>query len=99
MRDTDDFPDEPNADKVIIARVGHAFWLLEGEQHFGAMLAGDGSYPKPVTCIAFQSQSHFIDALDAQGVSFHTLWGINPAIIRRLERDAELVEVTPPQAA
>ncbi|NSX53685.1 hypothetical protein [Parasulfitobacter algicola] len=99
MRDTNDFPEKPNDDHLVIAQAGDSYWLLDGEPHFSAMLSGLGPYPTPIQCVMFTSVFHLTEFLQAQGTELSALWGINPAIITRLERKDEIVQISPVDAA
>lgn len=100
MRDTnnspDDEPEDDGDDRIILARAKGAFWLLEGERYLNAMLLGREPYPTPVHCIEFQSASDLNLFLLSEGLALTACWGVNPAIIDRLQRRDELVAVSPP---
>ena len=53
----DDQPDDGQGggDGIVLARIGDAFWLLEGEAHLDAMLTTTDGYPTPVRCIPLAS--------------------------------------------
>lgn len=99
MRDTENTPEENDNDLVIFAGTADAYWLLEGEHHLDAILSGTGPYPTPIQCVAFESQFHLSQFLEIHDVNLGSLWAINPAIIKRLNHDDELVKISPPDAA
>ncbi|MTH98014.1 hypothetical protein [Roseibium sp. RKSG952] len=93
-----DLPQEPSGGAaapaadgdLIMAQVDKAYWLLEGEVHLYAMLAGKKPYPTPVRCVQFASMAQLAAALPEEG-GVGALWSINPAIADRLRRDNELI--------
>lgn len=98
MRDTPDFSENPNDEELVLIKTGEGYFLLEGEDHLGAMLACDAPYPTPVHCIECDSDVDMDLFLERHDVQLGSLWGINPAIIARLIRNGELVMINPPSA-
>ncbi|MEL6196536.1 MAG: hypothetical protein AAFT19_01690 [Pseudomonadota bacterium] len=92
MRDHES-PDA-EGDRILLAQVEQAFWLLEGEAYLNAMLSGQGPHPKPVQCLRFPSAAAMEDFL-SDGPDATSLWRIHPAIVARLERHGELVTFSP----
>ena len=99
MRDTEDFPSGPSDEGVTIAQAGNGFWLLQGDHHLDALLAGKTTYPTPVNLIVFASGIAFDAFLFQHRVQLASLWGIHPAVIERLKRDNEMITLSPPDAA
>jgi len=83
---------------ILLARVGEGHWLIEGEEFLMAMLTGQRPYPTPVRLMIFTDMIELklsfpeIDNLNG-------MWGINPDIIARLERDSHILEVPAPGRA
>jgi len=88
----DDQPDDGQGggDGIVLARIGDACWLLEGEAHLDAMLTTTDGYPTPVRCIPLASMEA-LGALLPEGIETGALWAIHPAIVARLERDGQIV--------
>ena len=85
-------------DRIVLARVRAAYFMLEGEAHLSTLLANGSGYPSPVHCIAFPSEFDLMRMLpDGQGIA--DLWSIHPDIVARLERNGELVTVNLPDDA
>lgn len=75
--------------QIVLAGIGQAFWLIEGEEFLGAMLSGQGSFPTPVICLRCEDAVE-LQLLIGPDVLLGELWGINPDIIARLERDGHI---------
>jgi len=93
MRDYKPDDGQGGGDGIVLARIGDACWLLEGEAHLDAMLTTTDGYPTPVRCIPLASMEA-LGALLPDGIETGALWAIHPAIVARLERDGQIV-VTP----
>lgn len=88
----DDHPHDGNGGDggILLARIGDACWLIDGEAHLDAMLTTTDGYPTPVRCLTLPSMDA-LDALLPEGLETGALWAIHPAIVARLERDGQLV--------
>lgn len=94
MRDHDHNPPEEPADFILLAQVGRAWWLLEGEAHLNALLSNLAPYPKPVRCLRFETELDLRMAMP-EGLSPTALWSIHPGIVDRLIRNDELLMLDP----
>lgn len=94
----DDLPhDGPGGESgILLARIGNACWLIEGEAHLDALLTSTDGYPTPVRCLSLSSMDA-LDALLPEGLETGALWAIHPAIVARLERDGQLKVTTLPE--
>ena len=79
--------------QIVLAGIGRTFWLLEGEEFLTAMLSGRKPYPKPVICLRFADAVE-LKLLLGPDVLLGELWGINPDVIDRLERDGDIEDRT-----
>ncbi|MEP4196395.1 MAG: hypothetical protein ABJL99_12250 [Aliishimia sp.] len=82
-------PKEP--DIIVIGFEKKSFYLYKGDQYLSQILLTDGTYPKPVLCV------HFDTIFDAKRVigdtfSLADCWGIHPEIIDRMRETKTLVE-------
>lgn len=92
MRDLDHVPEDGAPARILLARIRDAWWLIEGEDHLGDMLADRPGFPTPVLFVRFEGEPELRRFLDgAPGPA--GLWGINPAVIARLMRKDQLAEV------
>ena len=96
MHDAATTPDGGDGDRIVLARVDEAYWMLEGERYLNAMLSGREAVPKPVRCLQFRTVFDLGLFLPV-GQDLASLWGINPAIVDRLRRNDELVVVEMPE--
>lgn len=101
MRDTGPQSPPPGngSDQIVIGAAANKYWLMQGEAHLSAMLAGTDPYPTPVLCVTFQTVEDFEALLNTENVTLESLWNINDAVIARLRRDDEIVDITPPPVA
>ncbi|SHN13242.1 hypothetical protein [Roseibium suaedae] len=81
---------------MLLAQVGNAYWLLEGEEHLDALLNGRDPYPTPVKCLRFSTASH-LQSMMPEGQNTGQLWGVHPAIVERVKRRGELMVFTAPE--
>lgn len=79
--------------QIVIAGAGNSFWLLQGEDHLGALLEGSENYPTPVLCARFASVDDLDDLLASEDTDRADLWEIQSAIITRLGHRGELQDL------
>lgn len=96
MHDAEKTSDGGEGDRIVLAQVNEAYWMLEGEPYLNAMLSGLDPVPKPVRCLQFRTVFDLGLFLPV-GQSLASLWGINPAIVDRLRRNDDLVVVEMPE--
>lgn len=99
MRNDDNSQEDKHEDdeRMVLAQINQAYWLIKGERHLSAMLSGSAPYPTPVLRIEFDSAGDLNRFLGGD-LNPASLWGVNPAIVDRLRRDDELVAVSSPDA-
>lgn len=93
MPDEGDYGDG-NWGRIVLVQVKNSYWLLEGEEHIDALLSGLRPYPKPVRCLAFDSEFE-LNLYLGDGQSLMNLWGINPLIVERLRKNNEMIDQQP----
>lgn len=76
---------------IVLVCCDESYWLLEGDEHLSAMLAGEENYPKPVKMITYAS-SYDLQIGLPEGISIGKLWSIHPGIIGRLRREKDIIE-------
>jgi hypothetical protein len=96
MCDSQNENDGAQAISIVLAQVGKAYWLLDGETHLDAMLSNVTPYPTPVHCLRFSSMGQLADMLP-EGQATDDLWGIHPGIIERLKSKDELIVLDLPE--
>ena len=80
---------------IVLAELDGSYWLVAGEDHLDAMLAGPDGYPTPVGII------HFLNAFAlrrelGEGRSTAGLWQVHPNIVARLQKDGHTEEINAP---
>jgi hypothetical protein len=98
MHDADSIAKKPMDDTIVLANVGDAYWLLEGERHLTALLTQDAPYPTPVCTARFPDNVTLDAFLQGQDTQLSSLWSVHPNIINRLKHDEELTVLNPPSA-
>lgn len=77
---------------ILLAQLDNQYWLIDGDRHLDAMLSAEAPYPTPVHCLRFSSLAELATSTD-DGLDTSTLWSVHPEVVKRLERDDELVVV------
>ncbi len=88
-----EFGEEPGVEPeiVFLGISRKSYYLLEGDDHLNELLLSDGTFPRPILCL------HFETILDVriklgESVSVGQLWAIHPEIVARLRNDEDLIE-------
>lgn len=97
MSALDNRPEARGDPQITLGSVDHStYYLLEGEKFLQQFLLVDGVFPRPVGCIMFKSVINMTTFLGGD-VNIADLWQINPAIVDRLRKDNDLLEVDAPE--
>lgn len=82
--------EEPQITLISVER--QTYHLFEGEEFLNQLLLVDGEFPCPVRCIHFTSTLE-LKVFLGEGKNLSHFWAINPAVIDRLRRNEQLLEV------
>ncbi len=88
--------EDPGGIVLIHIKDRDTYYIIEGSEHMHEMMLVDGSFPKPVRCVGFETIIE-LNAFTDGTANLSDLWGINPEIIKRLRRDKHLLEIDAPR--
>lgn len=81
--------DEPEI--ILIAVEQKNYFVYKGEEHLNQLLLADGTFPKPILCVNFESLFN-LSIMIGDGFNISQCWGIHPEIVQRLRDTGCLIE-------